>query len=267
MGFSPFFFGAFLPMAALSLGGKGRFTLFFKRFSPETHRTRALTLWLGRKLLDCNRQFVSLSNTIPFRVALPKWCKVCARRSLSPAITTRCFPRPAGLWCGSWSDWASILISTRSRPVADRCTPTPASAAEAFSQAKRFVHIYKDTETVVIPSSSCVAMMRDQYPQLFEELGNEELRKEFKALLPRVYELSEFLIDRLGVEDVGLLLPASGHLPCQLPWAARIAPGRPAVQAAGQCARDWTWRLLRILTAAADLAARFPSRTLKSPRP
>ena len=75
--------------------------------------------------------------------------------------------------------------------------------AEAFSQAKRFVRLYEDAETVVIPSSSCVAMIRDQYPGLFEELGNEDLRKQFAALLPRVYELSEFLIDRLGKEDVG----------------------------------------------------------------
>jgi L-lactate dehydrogenase complex protein LldE len=78
---------------------------------------------------------------------------------------------------------------------------------EAFSQAKRFVRLYQEAETVVIPSSSCVAMMRDQYPGLFEELGNEELRRQFAALLPRVYELSEFLIDRLGVEDVGAYFP------------------------------------------------------------
>ena len=78
---------------------------------------------------------------------------------------------------------------------------------EAFCQAKRFVRLYRDTETVVIPSSSCVAMIRDQYPGLFEELGNEELRKQFAALLPRVYELSEFLVDRLKVEDVGAYFP------------------------------------------------------------
>ena len=48
---------------------------------------------------------------------------------------------------------------------------------EAFCQAKRFVRMYQDAETVVIPSSSCVAMIRDQYPGLFEELGNEELRQ------------------------------------------------------------------------------------------
>lgn len=79
--------------------------------------------------------------------------------------------------------------------------------AEAFSQAKRWVRLYADAEAVVIPSSSCVAMIRDQYPGLFEELGNEALRKEFAALLPRVYELSEFLVDRLGVEDVGAYFP------------------------------------------------------------
>ena len=79
--------------------------------------------------------------------------------------------------------------------------------AEAFSQARRFVQLYRDEECVVIPSSSCVAMIRDQYSGLFEELGDEELRKQFAALLPRVYELSEFLIDKLGAEDVGAYFP------------------------------------------------------------
>ena len=78
---------------------------------------------------------------------------------------------------------------------------------EAFSQAKRFVRLYQNTECVVIPSSSCVAMIRDQYSGLFEELGNEELRSQFAALLPRVFELSEFLTDKLGVDDVGAWFP------------------------------------------------------------
>ena len=78
---------------------------------------------------------------------------------------------------------------------------------EAFSQAKRFIRMYRDTETIVIPSSSCVAMIRDQYPTLLRELGNEALRNEFHALLPRIFELSEFLIDKLGVEDVGAYFP------------------------------------------------------------
>ena len=79
--------------------------------------------------------------------------------------------------------------------------------AEAFSQAKQFVRLYRDAEAVVIPSSSCVAMFREQYPGLFAELGNEQLRGELTALLPRVYELSEFLTGPLGVEDVGAYFP------------------------------------------------------------
>jgi L-lactate dehydrogenase complex protein LldE len=79
--------------------------------------------------------------------------------------------------------------------------------SEAYSQAKRFVRIYQDAEAVVIPSSSCVAMIRDQYPGLFQELGTEALRNDFAALLPRVYELSEFLVDKLAVEDVGAYFP------------------------------------------------------------
>lgn len=79
--------------------------------------------------------------------------------------------------------------------------------AEAFQQAKRLVGMYQDVEALVIPSSSCVAMIRDQYAGLFDELGDETLRKQLNALLPRVFELSEFLVDRLGVEDVGAYFP------------------------------------------------------------
>ncbi|MGA7109259.1 MAG: (Fe-S)-binding protein [Terracidiphilus sp.] len=79
--------------------------------------------------------------------------------------------------------------------------------AEAFSQAKRFVRLFQDAEALVIPSTSCVAMIRDQYPGLFQELGNEALRKQLDALLPRIYELSEFLSDCMGLEDVGAFFP------------------------------------------------------------
>ena len=85
---------------------------------------------------------------------------------------------------------------------------------EAFSQAKRFVKLYADAESVVIPSSSCVAMVRDQYPGLIDELGNESLRKEFGGLLPRVLELSEFLIDKFGQH----------HLLCAVQVYERVDP-------------------------------------------
>ncbi|HWA93149.1 MAG TPA: (Fe-S)-binding protein [Terracidiphilus sp.] len=101
-------------------------------------------------------------------------------------------------------------VEVEFRPAQTCCGQMHANTgfrSEAYSQAKRFVRIFQDAETVVIPSSSCVAMIRDQYSGLFEELGNEMLRSEFRALLPRVYELSEFLIDKVEMEDVGAYFP------------------------------------------------------------
>ncbi len=101
-------------------------------------------------------------------------------------------------------------VEVQFRPAQTCCGQMHANTGfrgEAFSQAKRFVKLYADAEAVVIPSSSCVAMIRDQYPGLIAELGNDALRREFDALLPRVHELSEFLIDKLGVEDVGAYFP------------------------------------------------------------
>jgi L-lactate dehydrogenase complex protein LldE len=101
-------------------------------------------------------------------------------------------------------------VAVEFRPAQTCCGQMHANTgfrSEAFSQAKRFVKLYHDADAVVIPSSSCVAMIRDQYPGLFDELGNEALRKDFEVLLPRVFELSEFLIDKVGVEDVGAYFP------------------------------------------------------------
>lgn len=101
-------------------------------------------------------------------------------------------------------------VDVEFRPAQTCCGQMHANTGfrgEAFSLAKRMVRLYQDAEAVVIPSSSCVAMIRDQYPYLIDEMGSAELRSAFNALLPRVFELSEFLVDRLGVEDVGAYFP------------------------------------------------------------
>jgi L-lactate dehydrogenase complex protein LldE len=78
---------------------------------------------------------------------------------------------------------------------------------EAMPLLRRFVEQFKGAEAVVVPSSSCVAMMRDHYPKMALSLGDEALIAEVDALLPRVFEFSEFLTKRLGLEDVGAYYP------------------------------------------------------------
>ncbi len=80
-------------------------------------------------------------------------------------------------------------------------------AREAYPLAKRFVEIFADAEAVCIPSSSCVAMIREYYPALAREHGDAAMAAAVDRLLPRVFEFSELLVDRLGVTDVGAYFP------------------------------------------------------------
>ncbi len=78
---------------------------------------------------------------------------------------------------------------------------------EAFPMMKRFMDTFRDAEVVCVPSSSCVAMLRDHYPKMAERTGDRRLIEQTAALLPRVYEFSELLIDKLRVQDVGAFYP------------------------------------------------------------
>lgn len=74
----------------------------------------------------------------------------------------------------------------------------------------RFVQQFREAEAVVVPSSSCVTMMREQYPGMAAEMerdGHSGMIDAVSTLLPRVYEFSEFLTKRLGVTDVGAYYP------------------------------------------------------------
>jgi L-lactate dehydrogenase complex protein LldE len=77
---------------------------------------------------------------------------------------------------------------------------------EAFPLVERFVEQFEASEAVVIPSSSCVAMMRDHYPKIAAQIS-PELSGKVERLLPKVFEFSEFLTKRLGLEDVGAYYP------------------------------------------------------------
>jgi L-lactate dehydrogenase complex protein LldE len=78
---------------------------------------------------------------------------------------------------------------------------------EALPLVRRFIDVFADAEVVVSPSASCVGMVREHYPQLAELCGDAGLVREAREVASRVFELSEFLVDRLGVEDVGAVFP------------------------------------------------------------
>jgi L-lactate dehydrogenase complex protein LldE len=74
--------------------------------------------------------------------------------------------------------------------------------AEAAPLLERFVEQFEGAEAVVIPSASCVAMIRDHYPKMAAQISVELLER-VDRLLPNIFEFSEFLTKGLGLEDVG----------------------------------------------------------------
>lgn len=84
-------------------------------------------------------------------------------------------------------------------------------APDAVPMMLRFVEQFQNAEAVVAPSSSCVAMMRENYPRMARELaeagGSIDLVGKVDALVAKIYEFSEFLTKRLGVQDVGASYP------------------------------------------------------------
>ncbi|MFD5466662.1 (Fe-S)-binding protein [Kitasatospora sp. NPDC127059] len=76
---------------------------------------------------------------------------------------------------------------------------------------RRTARAFAGYDHVVTPSGSCVAMVRDNYPRIGARAAVDgrggELTDAALSLAPRVIELSEFLIDVLGVEDVGAHFP------------------------------------------------------------
>jgi L-lactate dehydrogenase complex protein LldE len=80
---------------------------------------------------------------------------------------------------------------------------------QAVPLARRFVRIFGDAsfDAIVSPSASCVGMVHDQYPRLAKLAEDDDLAARVEELTPRVFELSQFLVDELGVEDVGAVFP------------------------------------------------------------
>ncbi|MER5932021.1 (Fe-S)-binding protein [Streptomyces sp. NPDC002054] len=82
---------------------------------------------------------------------------------------------------------------------------------EAEPLVRRTAEAFAGYAYVVTPSGSCAAMIREHYPRIGAKAAAEgrgtDLTRLAEDLVPRVYELTEFLVDVLGVTDVGAYFP------------------------------------------------------------
>ena len=74
---------------------------------------------------------------------------------------------------------------------------------------ERFARVFADYDAVVVPSGSCVGSVRHQHELIARRFGTAKLLDQVRAVAAKTYELSELLVDVLGVTDVGAYFPHS----------------------------------------------------------
>lgn len=77
---------------------------------------------------------------------------------------------------------------------------------ECVPLVRHFTEVFAGYDAVVTPSGSCAGMVRDHHGRVARVAGDPRLSSAV-ADMPPVYELSEFLVDALGVTDVGAYFP------------------------------------------------------------
>jgi L-lactate dehydrogenase complex protein LldE len=82
---------------------------------------------------------------------------------------------------------------------------------QAEPLAHRFAEVFGGYDAIVTPSGSCGAMVRELYPRMGERARAEgrgnALALAVAPLVAKTYELTEFLVDVVGVTDVGAYFP------------------------------------------------------------
>ena len=89
-------------------------------------------------------------------------------------------------------------------PRAQTCCGQPAFNAGFWSDARplarRTIDIFQNDRYVVVPSGSCASMMRVFYSELFHD--EPPMQNRIASLASRTFELSEFIVDVLGITDL-----------------------------------------------------------------
>jgi L-lactate dehydrogenase complex protein LldE len=119
-----------------------------------------------------------------------------------------------GLFPGAGRATATVLDRVGARVAVPRaqtcCGQMHINAGyprHAVDLVRNSVAAFAGFDAVVSPSASCVGSMRHQHAEVARLVGDDLLAQQADELAGRCYELSEFLVDVLHVDDVGARFP------------------------------------------------------------
>ena len=98
-------------------------------------------------------------------------------------------------------------------------------APEALELVRHFAAVFAGAELIVVPSTSCTAMIRNNYPEI--AAGDAALLSQVRQIADCTFEFSEFLTRKLGLYDVGAYYPhrVTYHASCNSLRALRLGAG------------------------------------------
>jgi L-lactate dehydrogenase complex protein LldE len=105
-------------------------------------------------------------------------------------------------------------------PAAQTCCGQPhfnsGYRADARDLARHAIKAFDNGQLVVAPSGSCAAMVKLEYPELFAD--DPVWHSRAADLARRTHELSDFVVNVLGIEDVGARFEGrvTYHVACHL---------------------------------------------------
>jgi L-lactate dehydrogenase complex protein LldE len=105
-------------------------------------------------------------------------------------------------------------------PQAQTCCGQPmfnsGYAELAREQAKHTIRVFEGGQPVVVPSGSCAAMVKVEYPHLLE--AEPDWHSRAVDLAARTFEFSDFLVNQLRILDVGAKFrgKVAFHFACHL---------------------------------------------------
>jgi len=78
---------------------------------------------------------------------------------------------------------------------------------DALPLIRHHAEVFDPYDAIVAPSGSCAGSVRHQHSDVAARAGRPGLASRAGSVASRTYELSEFLVDVLGVDDVGAYYP------------------------------------------------------------
>ena len=78
---------------------------------------------------------------------------------------------------------------------------------EAMGSVKSYLKAFEKYEYIVGPSGSCVGSVRHQHEMLARRDAGDAIGDRVAAVAARTYDISEFIVDVLGITDVGAYFP------------------------------------------------------------